>query len=213
MPPDSARFAFVTLADAFYQTYEVPPLPVPFTPAEIASVLPAGQVPFTLVTDNLIAFLDEFPQARGVYAPLMARVAFEAGVFEGRGGRFAAARDYLQCSVDFAPDNLTVRGSLARAHLDLRDDDAALVVFDYVRRAIDGDGFLPDIWLGGVAALDRLGRAADRDEWARDYVRRVARFFPEREAELFAYASTWVREVGLSDEAQAFFGGHARASE
>ncbi len=204
-PSDPGRFAFVTLADAFYQQYEVPPLPVPFTPAQIATVLPGGHVPFSLVADNVAAFLASYPQARAMYAPLMARVAFEAGIYEGREGRFAAARAYLERAVDHAPDNLTVRGNLGRACLDTGDDGAAMDAFGFVRAALAGDGFLPDVWLGGVAALDRLGRGDERDEWARDYVRRSARFFPERGGELFAHAVRFAEELHLSDAARDYF--------
>lgn len=204
MNPDSGRFAFVTLADAFYEAHEVPPLPVPFTAEQIATILPAGNVSFALVADNLAAFLAEYPQAREVYAPLIARVSFEAGIFEGSEGRFAAARDYLQRAVEFAPDNLTVRGNLARAYLDLHDNEAALAAYDFVRQALAGDGFLPDVWLGGVTALDRLGHAAERDEWARDYIRRTARFFPERENELFAHAARWAEEMELTVDVRSY---------
>ena len=209
--PDTGRFAFVTLADAFYEAYDVPPLPLPFTPAQIATLLPEGNVPFSVVADNLASFIEEFPQARGVYAPLMARVSFEAGIFEGREGRFAAARDYLRHAVQCAPDNLTVRGNLARAYLDLHDDEAALTEFTAVRGDLTAEGFLPDVWLGGLTVLDRLGRGAERDEWAQDYIRRVARFFPEREAELFAHAASWAKEMALSEVVTQYLAGHREA--
>jgi tetratricopeptide (TPR) repeat protein len=179
------------MKDSFYESFQVPKLPLPVYLSSPDELIRDGEIRFSVITDNLCRYLLENVDKEAEYQPMAARMAHEAGVYEGRQGRFEDANRYLKIAKQFQPLDLMIAADLARSYLDLNMHEAALDEFLGLIKVLGTDGFSPEVWLSVAHIYFRIGKKRKARSMVNEYITKVREFYPEQVQEMLEYGLEW----------------------
>lgn len=178
-----------TMPDDFYEKLQIPALPLPLLQEDLDQGLKAG-FPFQLITHNLQDYLASQPGKAKAYQPVLARMAYEAGVSAGRHHQFEIANSYFKMACQYEPENATFLVNLGRSHYDLGDIFSAAAAY---REAVTifAAKFVPDVWLMLAKILFELGEHKAGEAAVEDYLTRLELLAPEHYLEFCEHGRQW----------------------
>ncbi len=185
----SKAYALLQMKDTFYQEFQIPALPLPLSMDDLDKGL-KGSFPFKLISDNLLIYLAEHPQDSDAYAPVLARMAYEAGVSAGRQQQFEVANRYFEIARQAEPGNATILANLGRSYYDIGDLFNAAAAHQAAVTAY-GTNFTPDTWLMLAKILYEMGEVKAGRAAVDDYLARLELLAPEHYAEIKGYGRQW----------------------
>jgi hypothetical protein len=142
--------AFICLKESFYREYDIPVLPFPVSQSTLSGSLDKGGITFPEFMDDLIEYLDDNPEEKEKYEPILSRICFQAGLDEGRAGRYENAYRYLSVSLHICGlANISVIRSYAFYCLKTEKYEEAINDYNVARGfALLHRTFFLDIWIG-----------------------------------------------------------------
>jgi hypothetical protein len=157
--------AFICLKESFYREYDIPVLPFPVSQSTLSGSLDKEGITFPEFMDDLLEYLDDNPEEKVKYEPIVSRICFQAGVDEGRAGRYENAHRYLSVSHEnSSPGNVSVIQAYAFYCLKTYKYEEAIFEYNIARVLTRiAKTFIPDIWVGLFIAYfssgnEKIGR-------------------------------------------------------
>jgi hypothetical protein len=151
--------------DELYEEYKIPKLPLPMKPDDLPSTLESGSIPIPLLVDNLIEYITENPEEREAYSPVIAGLAYQAGIAGNKPSERTGVVNYLRIAREYDPLSLPVIIKYGYKCLEMKDYPAALKEFKYAESL---DPSLRSLtqwsWLGMACCHFLMGEVEDGEE-------------------------------------------------
>jgi hypothetical protein len=150
---------FICLKESIYREFEIPALPFPVNESTLTNSLEKGVITFPEFMDDLIEYLEDNPEENEKYRPILSRICFQAGVDEGRAGRFENAHRYLTVALDNSYfKNVSVLQAYAYSCLKVEKYEEAIKKYSLAKLFTGMDRtFIPEIWIGLIISYFSIG--------------------------------------------------------
>jgi len=180
----SNTMPMIQMIDEFYQEFQIPNLPLPMSAESMVSELSSGAFSFASIADNLADYLADNPDEATRYSPIIARMAYQAGVGEGQQGKHEDAGYYFTMAKQYEPYNVDIVAALAMSYLNRGNNSRAIQEYEAVVGMMRSYAFSPQIWLTLANLYFNTGDARNGRRIVEDYFAQATDAQPEQYKEL-----------------------------
>lgn len=205
----SEPMMLVTLQDSFYQQFDVSTVPLPLSRDDIEAIIRHDGLSFAAITTSLRYYLLENPEKIEEYTPVIVRMAYEAGLYEGLYGDFDSAEHYFSLAQHYGWQDIMVDAIVAGGYMAIGDYDKALEEYEEVHRSLRRrDNLVPNVWLATAKLCFDQGRTRKGRNIVNDYIDRAEVSPLASFEELVQYGLRWSIQNGAEPKMIAMLAEH-----
>ena len=161
----------------FYRIFESPMLPIPFCKTELEELTKLGEIPISVIADNLLQMIKQEPEKTDLYRQLTINTCIEAGKEIYKTGNYALMNSFYQEAEELNPRTCETRKLLARSFQLLNKLDEAIENYMiFIKSAPDADF---QVWVYFIECLYLSGEIDHAKGLAQRIISNIERDLPK----------------------------------